>query len=59
MTIRERLLELAETRVETAWIERVLDDERAGLVASRQRAWEKFHERRCERARWVRFIDRV
>jgi len=59
MTIRERLLELAETRVETAWIERVLDDERMGIVASRQRAWEKFHERRCERGRYARFIDRT
>ena len=59
MTIRERLLELAETRVEAAWIERVLDDERMGLAASRQRAWEKVHERRCARGRYVRLIDRL
>ena len=57
MTIRERLLELADTRVETAWIERLLDDERSA-GPSRQRAWETFHERRHERARYVRFIDR-
>jgi hypothetical protein len=54
MTIRERLFELADTRVESAWIERVLTDVRGGESISRQRAWEQFHERRARRARLER-----
>jgi len=54
MTIRERLFELAETRAETAWIERVLMDVRGGESVSRQRAWEQFHERREWRSRFDR-----
>lgn len=46
MTIQERLLALAETHAETAWITRMLDDSRGEELASRQRAWEEIGERR-------------
>ena len=46
MTIQERLLSLAETRAEIAWINRMLDDVRGEETTSRQRAWERYHERR-------------
>ena len=58
MTIRERLLELAETRIEAVWIERLMSDAHDGAHGSRQRAWEQFHERRHERSRFHRHIDR-
>jgi len=46
MTIQERLLALAETRAETAWINRILEEVRGEEMGSRQRAWERYHERR-------------